>query len=144
MSDPFDAFFNNDLKEESKSTLLTTLVENSSDDYDGNQNENDEFEELFKTGPNIDAKRSTAARSREEDSTVLVKNVYITPKELENLSPEEVDKMRMKIGNITVHGLNVPCPISKWYQCGLPANVMTMLKSHQFHDPTAIQCQAIP
>lgn len=146
MADPFDEFFSKGLNEGSHSGLLTTLTVGSSDDGgdDRNGGEEDIYESIFNPTPQIDSRKPPAAAHREDDGVKLVKNVYIAPKELENLSPEDVDKMRMKIGNITVHGLNVPCPISRWYQCGLPANVMTMLKSFQFHDPTAIQCQAIP
>ncbi|OHT02472.1 Pre-mRNA-processing ATP-dependent RNA helicase PRP5 [Tritrichomonas foetus] len=74
----------------------------------------------------------------------LKKNIYIQSQELEKLSPEEVDELREKLGNISVHGINVCCPIENWGQCGLPSQVMNLINYLNFKKPTAIQCQSIP
>ena len=75
---------------------------------------------------------------------VFKKNIYIESEELSRLKPQEVDELRDKLGNISVHGINVCCPIETWSQCGLPSQIMSLINHLQFVRPTSIQCQAIP
>ena len=74
----------------------------------------------------------------------LTKNIYVEAKELSSLSPEAVDELRGRLGNITVHGLNVPPPVEHWSQCGLPSAMAALIDHMKFTQPTPIQCQAIP
>ena len=74
----------------------------------------------------------------------LKKNIYVQARELASLSPEDVDAMRVRLGNIAVHGLNVPPPVEHWSQCGLPSAIASLIDHMRFRQPTPIQCQAIP
>ncbi|KAH0795857.1 P-loop containing nucleoside triphosphate hydrolase protein [Histomonas meleagridis] len=139
--DPLDSFFEEALKEEQKSSI-TSIPKSSSDEE--LKIEDDPVAALFNPQPQIDEKKPVITPHLEEQLIPLHKNIYIPSKEIESLTPDEVDDLRLKIGNVTVHGLNVPAPIEKWTQCGLPSNIMTLLHNNQFRCPTAIQCQAIP
>lgn len=46
---------------------------------------------------------------------------YRPPPEVEALTAEEVDEMRLEMDAIKVRGADPPKPVSKWSYCGLPA-----------------------
>lgn len=46
---------------------------------------------------------------------------YRPPPEVEALTAEEVDEMRLEMDAIKVRGADPPKPVAKWSYCGLPA-----------------------
>lgn len=72
------------------------------------------------------------------------KNLYIEPKEISNLTQEQVEQIRHEKGNIKVRGKNTPRPILNWYHCGLNSTILAVLNKLKFDEPFPIQAQAIP
>ncbi|CAM9096925.1 unnamed protein product, partial [Ectocarpus fasciculatus] len=71
------------------------------------------------------------------------KNLYIVPRNLANLSDEEL-KMKRDLLHIKVRGKQCPCPVDTWEQCGLSDRVLEVIEKSNFKAPFAIQQQAIP
>lgn len=134
MSDELDIFLDK---------IENEVKEVKARDYIDLEQNNDEIEE----NNEIEEKKSdfhTEERPLVDRSVNIVKNIYCCPNDLKNKSQEEIDKLRFELGNITVNGLNIPCPITSWAHCGLPESVMTRIRHEGFKKPTAIQCQVIP
>ncbi|EGP92252.1 uncharacterized protein MYCGRDRAFT_33937 [Zymoseptoria tritici IPO323] len=72
------------------------------------------------------------------------KKFYAESAEIADMTTEDVEKMRAELDNITVHGVDIPKPITKWSQCGFPAQVIEVINEQKFENPTAIQSQALP
>lgn len=73
------------------------------------------------------------------------KQFYKESSELSNLSPEEVDTIRLLLDGIKVRGVDCPKPIQKWSQLGLPTSIMEVISDKlQYEEPSTIQCQALP
>ncbi|KAJ2881734.1 pre-mRNA processing RNA-helicase, partial [Coemansia asiatica] len=72
------------------------------------------------------------------------KEFYIEPAELRNLTPEEVDMMRVDLGGIKIRGVDPPKPATNWSYFGLPAACADVIRHQGFESPTPIQAQAIP
>ncbi|KAJ2802682.1 pre-mRNA processing RNA-helicase [Coemansia guatemalensis] len=72
------------------------------------------------------------------------RDFYIEPAELRDLTPEEVDMMRVELGGIKIRGVNPPKPATSWSHFGLPAACADVIKRQGFETPTPIQAQAIP
>jgi len=72
------------------------------------------------------------------------KNFYIEPREISDMTDEEVDAYRKELGDVAVRGVQCPRPIKTWYQCGLSQRILAVLKKKQFDSPRPIQCQCIP
>ncbi|KAI5788179.1 P-loop containing nucleoside triphosphate hydrolase protein [Pyronema domesticum] len=72
------------------------------------------------------------------------KNFYVEPTELANLSEAEVDHLRLELDGIKVRGQDVPKPVMKWSQCGLPSQSLKVIQDLGYDRPTSIQAQAIP
>lgn len=49
------------------------------------------------------------------------KAFYHAPPEVEELTPEQVEEMRLEMDGIKVRGADPPKPVAKWSYCGLPA-----------------------
>lgn len=73
------------------------------------------------------------------------KSFYKELVDLSQLSPEDVELIRLDLGGIKVKGTNCPKPILKWSQLGLPHNIATVIEEKlQYEKPSPIQAQAIP
>ncbi|RHZ89141.1 hypothetical protein Glove_18g32 [Diversispora epigaea] len=72
------------------------------------------------------------------------KNFYIEPPEMHELTPDQVDLIRVELGGIKIRGIDCPKPIQKWTHAGLPAACLHIIKKLNFEKPTPIQSQAIP
>lgn len=55
------------------------------------------------------------------DYETFRKAFYHPPLEVELLTVEEVEEMRIEMDGIKVRGADPPKPVSKWSYCGLPA-----------------------
>lgn len=114
---------------------------------DGKEISSDENEEEFKY-----------ARIAKMKSKKQVKEVHYKRNELESfrkdfysqlqqpfLNEDEINELRLNLGNIKVRGDGCPLPITRWSQLGLTSNITNVLvKDLKFQNPTSIQSQAIP
>mmetsp|Transcript_22962 Transcript_22962/g.32862 ORF Transcript_22962/g.32862 Transcript_22962/m.32862 type:complete len:532 (+) Transcript_22962:77-1672(+) len=71
------------------------------------------------------------------------KNLYIVPRALAKLSPDEVTNRRAKL-KIRVRGQGAPAPVSSFDQCGLSERIIKIMEKHQITTPFPIQAQCIP
>ncbi|GAA5904509.1 uncharacterized protein JCM6883_006516 [Sporobolomyces salmoneus] len=72
------------------------------------------------------------------------KAFYTAPPEVEELTPEEVDVLRLEMDDIKIRGADPPKPATKWSYFGLPAACIDVIKGLEYVAPTSIQAQAIP
>ncbi|KAG1453685.1 hypothetical protein G6F46_004591 [Rhizopus delemar] len=72
------------------------------------------------------------------------KDFYIEPPELREMTPDQVDLLRIELDGIKIRGVNCPKPITKWTHCGLPVGCLEVIRKLKYEKPTAIQAQAIP
>ncbi|KAK5773704.1 DEAD-box RNA helicase PRP5 PWA37_004988 [Arxiozyma heterogenica] len=70
---------------------------------------------------------------------------YREPKELERLTMDDIEELRLRLGNIKVKGKNCPCPVLRWSQLGLSTSIMDLIENlFKFETLTPIQTQTIP
>lgn len=103
---------------------------------------------------NIMAKAEEVAKKKKKDiGTVnhakmnyepFRRNFYNEPVDLQDLTEEEVEDLRMRLDNIKVRGVDVPKPVQTWAQCGLGVQVLDVIQSLGYAAPTSIQSQALP
>ncbi len=72
------------------------------------------------------------------------KAFYHAPAEIQDMTEEEADELRMELGAIGVRGKECPKPLTKWSHCGLPASCLEAIRRLGYEKPTPIQAQAIP
>lgn len=72
------------------------------------------------------------------------KEFYHAPAEVEEMSEEDAERLRMELDAIKVRGKDCPKPLTKWSYCGLPGSCLDVIKKLDYKAPTAIQSQAIP
>ncbi|GAA6020981.1 hypothetical protein JCM11491_001575, partial [Sporobolomyces phaffii] len=72
------------------------------------------------------------------------KAFYSAPPEVEELTPEQVDVLRLEMDDIKIRGADPPKPATKWSYFGLPAACIDVIKGLEYVAPTSIQAQAIP
>lgn len=72
------------------------------------------------------------------------KAFYHPPAEVQEMTEEDAERIRMEVGAIQVRGKNCPKPLTKWSYCGLPGSCLDVIKKLDYRSPTAIQAQAIP
>ncbi|BGP39699.1 pre-mRNA processing RNA-helicase [Rhodotorula kratochvilovae] len=72
------------------------------------------------------------------------KAFYSAPPEVDALTQEEVDALRLELDDIKIRGAEPPKPATKWSYFGLPAACIDVIKSLEYAAPTSIQAQAIP
>ncbi|KAK5168244.1 pre-mRNA processing RNA-helicase [Saxophila tyrrhenica] len=72
------------------------------------------------------------------------KNFYSESVELADMSPDDVEELRMELENIKCRGIDVPKPIMKWSQGGFGAQIVDVIREQKFEKPTPIQSQALP
>ena len=69
---------------------------------------------------------------------------YHPPAEIQDMSEELANQIRLEMDAITVRGKDCPKPLTKWSYCGLPASCLDVIKRLGYAGPTPIQSQAIP
>eukprot|EP01006_Ploeotia_vitrea_P008967 TRINITY_DN21196_c0_g1_i2.p1 TRINITY_DN21196_c0_g1~~TRINITY_DN21196_c0_g1_i2.p1 ORF type:complete len:974 (+),score=170.71 TRINITY_DN21196_c0_g1_i2:301-2922(+) len=76
----------------------------------------------------------------------FTKNMFILTKELQNLTEDEVKKIRKENDSTKVKDplKKCPPPITRWDQAGLPDTVFDIIKKLNYVNPFAIQAQALP
>ncbi|KAK4506683.1 hypothetical protein PRZ48_000416 [Zasmidium cellare] len=148
--DPLDAFMN-DLEQPAEPDLPPALIPKRK----GRQTH------LFDAddGPNLDAVGDDPGdllkqKSKKKDMAIvdhskveyepIRKNFYSESVEIAEMDEAEVQKLRVELDSITVHGKQPPKPITKWSQCGFSAQILDVIREQKFESPTAIQCQALP
>ena len=72
------------------------------------------------------------------------KSFYIEPSDFSDLTEEDVQELRFRLGDIKVVGKDVPKPALKWSQCGLSTQIQEVIAKLKYDEPSAIQAQAIP
>jgi len=72
------------------------------------------------------------------------KSFYHPPAEVEEMTEEDAERLRMELDAIKVRGKECPKPLTKWSYCGLPGSCLDVIKKLDYKAPTAIQSQAIP
>ncbi|CAO1633351.1 unnamed protein product [Jaminaea pallidilutea] len=72
------------------------------------------------------------------------KDFYHPPTELEEMSEEDAERLRMELDAIKVRGKDCPKPLTKWSHCGLPASCLDVIRKLEYKAPTPIQSQAVP
>jgi len=71
------------------------------------------------------------------------KNLYRVPRELSELSNEEVVSRRAKL-KVRVRGHGAPAPVSSFEQCGLSEKILKILSQQGIEEPFPVQAQSIP
>ena len=71
------------------------------------------------------------------------KNLYIVPRAIANLTPEQVAERR-EVLTVKVRGKQCPAPVETWGQCGLSERMLKVIEKYKLERPFAIQCQAMP
>lgn len=72
------------------------------------------------------------------------KAFYHPPAEVEEMTEEDAERLRMEMDAIKVRGKDCPKPLTKWSHCGLPGLCLDVIKKLEYKAPTAIQSQTIP
>ncbi|KAL1920340.1 uncharacterized protein VTP21DRAFT_1486 [Calcarisporiella thermophila] len=72
------------------------------------------------------------------------KDFYIEHPELQEMTPDQVDLLRIELDGIKIRGVDCPKPIKKWTHAGMPAGCLEVIRKLNFVKPTPIQAQAIP
>jgi ATP-dependent RNA helicase DDX46/PRP5 len=72
------------------------------------------------------------------------RNFYTEPREVSEMTPEEVADLRLELDGIKVKPDSVPRPVTKWAQMGLLQQTMDVFTQVGYERPTSIQSQAIP
>jgi hypothetical protein len=93
-----------------------------------------------------DAKRAKELKPLDHSTVEYMpfrKNLYIVPRALSKLAPEEVAVIRATL-QIKVRGKGCPAPVENWDQCGLSERILSVIHKHNFEAPFSIQKQAIP
>eukprot|EP00668_Euglena_longa_P014557 GGOE01018547.1.p1 GENE.GGOE01018547.1~~GGOE01018547.1.p1 ORF type:complete len:1045 (+),score=350.73 GGOE01018547.1:57-3191(+) len=74
------------------------------------------------------------------------KKLFIVPKELQALPPDELKALRKELDGtkVTDRRNECPPPVRRWEHCGLPDAVLEALRRMEYASPFAVQAQAIP
>ncbi|GAA6053094.1 hypothetical protein JCM3770_000381 [Rhodotorula araucariae] len=122
----------------------------------GDDEEDEEEDELAKVGMSAQDILALAAKKVKKGRELAVpdhskidylpfrKAFYTAPPEVDALTQEEVDALRLELDDIKIRGAEPPKPATKWSYFGLPAACIDVIKSLEYAAPTSIQAQAIP
>ncbi|EPQ28211.1 uncharacterized protein PFL1_04039 [Pseudozyma flocculosa PF-1] len=69
---------------------------------------------------------------------------YHPPAEIEEMTEDQAELLRIELDAISVRGKDCPKPLTKWSHCGLPASCLDVIRRLGYTAPTSIQSQAIP
>ncbi|KAG0140480.1 hypothetical protein CROQUDRAFT_53185 [Cronartium quercuum f. sp. fusiforme G11] len=72
------------------------------------------------------------------------KAFYHPPAEVEEMSEEEAENIRIAMDGIKIRGQDCPKPVMKWSWFGLHSACLEVIKSLGYQSPTPIQGQAVP
>lgn len=73
------------------------------------------------------------------------KQFYKEPYEILKLSREELQALKLDLGEVKLKGHNCPHPITKWSHLGLPSNIISIIDEKlKYPKPSSIQAQALP
>ncbi|KAK9701196.1 pre-mRNA processing RNA-helicase, partial [Basidiobolus ranarum] len=118
--------------------------QNNNDSSDG-ESSGSEPEDILALAAKKMKKKDIAAVDHSQVSyEPFRKDFYIEPPELADMTPEQVDILRVELDGIKIRGVNCPKPIKKWTHCGLPVGCHEIIKKLKFDAPTPIQAQAMP
>ncbi|CAG8799532.1 35562_t:CDS:10, partial [Gigaspora margarita] len=150
-------------EDEEKSSMLSTKVQTSTDSGDQSMQTNsieDEdpldaymkdveveveyLNEQDKKPKKLKKKDLAAVDHTQVKYEPFRKDFYIEPPEMHDLTPDQVDLIRVELGGIKIRGVDCPKPIQKWTHAGLPAACLHVIRKLNFEKPTPIQSQAIP
>lgn len=73
----------------------------------------------------------------------FAKDLYDEPASLQGLSQAEVNARRRQLG-IRVAGYDPPKPVQSFADCGLDADLLSVMAKAGLREPTPIQAQALP
>lgn len=126
------------------------------DDSDGEaEDQYEELDELDRVGMATEDLLALAAKKVKKKDLVTVdhsaidyepfnKAFYHPPAEIQDMSEELANQIRLEMDAITVRGRDCPKPLTKWSHCGLPASCLDVIKRLGYSAPTPIQSQAMP
>ncbi|KAK4687220.1 ATP-dependent RNA helicase DDX46/PRP5, partial [Tremellales sp. Uapishka_1] len=72
------------------------------------------------------------------------KNFYSAPMEVEDMTDEETELLRLVMDGIKIRGTGAPKPVFNWGAFGLPTGCIDIIKKNGWEKPTPIQAQSIP
>ncbi|MCO5585294.1 hypothetical protein L7F22_039227 [Adiantum nelumboides] len=166
--DPLDAFMADVTKEVKQVNEADTLRmgkgntpqlaevigrKNDEPDSGGKEDDDEEGDELDKAeaqdimalaASKIKKREMTTVDHSKVDYEPFRKAFYHPPAEVEEMSEEDAERLRMEMDAIKVRGKDCPKPLTKWSHCGLPGACLDVIKRLDYKSPTAIQAQAIP
>ena len=77
------------------------------------------------------------------DYIPFTKNLYVVPRALATLTPDEVADRRGKL-KVKVRGQGAPVPVSSFEECGLSERLIGILENQDIKKPFPVQAQCIP
>lgn len=115
------------------------------DDIEDSENDIDTKNKLRRVARMKKLKTVSSVNFNEDLLTPICKVFYHEPKELKRLTIDDIEELRLSLGNIKVKGQDCPCPILRWSQLGLPTSIMNLIENvFKFETLTPIQAQTIP
>ncbi|KAJ2083685.1 pre-mRNA processing RNA-helicase [Coemansia sp. RSA 988] len=150
--DPLDDFMQTMVSQTGTADANTSDSVNATNDpmpaddnaYDSNGDPDDPEDVLALAAKRLKKKDLAPVDHSKMNYESFKRDFYIEPAELRDLTPEEVDMMRVELGGIKIRGVNPPKPATSWSHFGLPAACADVIKRQGFESPTPIQAQAIP
>jgi ATP-dependent helicase YprA (DUF1998 family) len=88
-------------------------------------------------------KELKAADHSKIDYIPFKKNLYLVPRSLANLTPDEIIDRRAKL-KVKVRGQGAPAPVSSFEECGLSEKILTVLGKQGITSPYPVQAQCLP
>lgn len=115
------------------------------DDDEGDELDKAEAQDIMALAASKIKKREMATVDHSKvDYEPFRKAFYHPPAEVEEMSEEDAERLRMEMDAIKVRGKDCPKPLTKWSHCGLPGACLDVIKRLDYKSPTSIQAQAIP
>lgn len=71
------------------------------------------------------------------------KNLYLVPRSIANLSPDDVADRRAKL-KVKVRGKGAPTPVLTFEECGLSEKILKILEKQNITSPYPVQAQCLP
>ncbi|ORY06094.1 P-loop containing nucleoside triphosphate hydrolase protein [Basidiobolus meristosporus CBS 931.73] len=118
--------------------------QNNNDNSDSESSDSEPEDILALAAKKLKKKDIAAVDHSQMNYEPFRKDFYIEPPELADMTPEQVDILRVELDGIKIRGVNCPKPIKKWTHCGLPSGCHEIIKKLKFEAPTPIQAQAMP
>ena len=137
-----------------KEPVLAEIVGGNGEDDDGDEDEGARGGDELDQAEIQDLMALAASKVKKKDMAVVDhsrvnyepfrKAFYHPPAEVEEMTEEDAERLRMELDAIKVRGKDCPKPLTKWSHCGLPGSCLDVIKKLEYNAPTAIQSQAIP